>query len=149
MATITGEITIDRPVEEVFDAVADERNEPKYNPAMISSEKLTDGPIGRGTRFRAFHSSRRGPVEMDVELTDFERPRRLESVTSMSWANVRGGPTFRPTDDGGARMQWSWQVRPRGFARGLGPLVGVIGRRSERSYWEGLKGYLEAGRDPG
>jgi hypothetical protein len=60
----------------VFDAVADERNEPKYNPAMISSEKLTDGPIGRGTRFQAFHSSRQGPVQIDVEYTDFEQHRR-------------------------------------------------------------------------
>jgi hypothetical protein len=33
MADINGEIIIHRPVEEVFDFVADERNEPRYNPA--------------------------------------------------------------------------------------------------------------------
>ena len=32
MVRIEGEIVIKRPVEEVFDFVADERNEPRYNP---------------------------------------------------------------------------------------------------------------------
>jgi len=32
MIHITGEVTIDAPVGEVFDMVADERNEPRYNP---------------------------------------------------------------------------------------------------------------------
>ena len=32
MAKIEGQILIGRPVEEVFDFVADSRNEPQYNP---------------------------------------------------------------------------------------------------------------------
>ena len=50
---IEGEIIINRPVEEVFDFVADERNEPRHNPQMIRAEQISDGPIGLGTRFRA------------------------------------------------------------------------------------------------
>ena len=41
MARIDGEIVINRPVEEVFDFAADERNEPRYNPRMLSSELLS------------------------------------------------------------------------------------------------------------
>ena len=37
MAQIQGEVFIRRPVEEVFDFVADERNEPTYNRNMLSS----------------------------------------------------------------------------------------------------------------
>jgi len=48
-----GEILIDLPAEEVFDFVADSRNEPSFNPAMAGVELLTPLPIGRGTRFRA------------------------------------------------------------------------------------------------
>ena len=44
MARIIGEIVIDRPVEEVFDFVADGCNEPKYNPDMVQSVKVTTGP---------------------------------------------------------------------------------------------------------
>jgi hypothetical protein len=53
MARIEGEIMINRPVEEVFDFVADERNEPRYNPRMVRAEMLSPGPVGLGSRFRA------------------------------------------------------------------------------------------------
>ena len=47
MAHVEGEIIINRPVEEVFDFVADERNEPLYNPEMVRSEKSTGRPFCR------------------------------------------------------------------------------------------------------
>ena len=53
MARVEGEMMIQRPVEEVFDFVADERNEPRYNPHMLHAAQISDGPIGLGTRFRA------------------------------------------------------------------------------------------------
>ena len=53
MVRIEGEIVINRPMEEVFDFVADERNEPRYNPHMRRAELITKGPVGVGTRHRA------------------------------------------------------------------------------------------------
>jgi hypothetical protein len=35
MARIEGDIVIARPVEAVFDYVADQSNEPQYNPQMV------------------------------------------------------------------------------------------------------------------
>jgi hypothetical protein len=52
MAEIEGEILIGRSVEDVFDFVADQRNEPQYNPRMVRAAKVTDGPVGTGTVFR-------------------------------------------------------------------------------------------------
>ena len=49
-ARIAGDIVIERPVEEVFDFVADERNEPRFNPRILRAEKISPGPIGFGTR---------------------------------------------------------------------------------------------------
>jgi hypothetical protein len=56
-------------VEEVFDFVADERNEPRYNPRIRRAEKLSPGPIGGGTRFRAEAVTLRRPVGMAMEYT--------------------------------------------------------------------------------
>jgi hypothetical protein len=53
MAHITGHIRIAAPVGQVFDMVADSRNEPSFNPAMTGVELLTAPPIGLGTRFRS------------------------------------------------------------------------------------------------
>ena len=47
MARIEGELIIERPLEEVFDFVADERNELRYNPRMLrarSSRLLRSAP---------------------------------------------------------------------------------------------------------
>jgi uncharacterized protein YndB with AHSA1/START domain len=82
MARISGEVTIARPVEMVFDFVADERNEPKYNPDLLRSEMVTDGPIGVGTKFTAVHEARCRPIEMTIEVTEYDRPRRMGSTTA-------------------------------------------------------------------
>jgi hypothetical protein len=58
MARIEGEILIDRPVDVVFDYVADQSNEPQYNPQMVRAEKITAGPVREGTRFRSAVASR-------------------------------------------------------------------------------------------
>jgi Polyketide cyclase / dehydrase and lipid transport len=143
VARVAGEIIVDRPIEDVFDFVADERNEPRYNLALLSSDKITDGPIGVGTRFRATHKGRRQPVEMMVDVTRYDRPRRMASKTTMSWSEVQGELSFEPVGSS-TKMRWDWDVRARGMANLLRPLIGVIGRRSERACWEGLKRYLES-----
>lgn len=75
MSRVCGSIEIARKVEDVFDVVADQRNEVAYNPEMTESVKLTDGPIGVGTRFRATALSRGKPIEMTIECTGYDRPR--------------------------------------------------------------------------
>ena len=47
MKPIRGEVLINVPAEEVFDFVADERNEPLYNRNLLHVEKLSPGPVGR------------------------------------------------------------------------------------------------------
>ena len=140
MAKIEGEIPIDRPAEEVFDFVADSRNEPQYNPAMAEVELLTPLPIGRGTRFRARMG--RAGTQMLVELTEFDRPHRLASRATSSMMQTSGALTFTADRDGTV-MIWNWQVRPRGWMRMLGPLSGPLGGRMERRIWTTMKRYLE------
>lgn len=143
MTRIEGEITIHRPVEEVFDFVADERNEPRYNPRMLDVRLISPAPIGTGTRFHAEFKKVRGTLPMTIEFTGFERPRRLESAARSSMVDTVGSLTFEPAPDG-TRMQWSWEVQPRSFLRLMPSLVAVIGRRQERSIWGSLKRLLES-----
>ena len=51
MARIEGAIVIGRPLDVVFDYVADQSNEPRYNPRIVRTEKTSQGPVGRGARF--------------------------------------------------------------------------------------------------
>jgi uncharacterized protein YndB with AHSA1/START domain len=142
-APIEGEILIDRPVEEVFDVVSDERNEPRYNPRLLWVEKISGGPIGCGTRFRAATKTMDRPVEMTIEFTDYQRPRRLASLTHLPTMEIRGALTFEPVPEG-TRMKWTWNLRPHGVLRLLSPLITRMGRRQEEAIWASLKRFLEA-----
>lgn len=120
MAGIHGDILIERPPEAVFDFVADERNEPRFNPRMATSCLESGAPVREGSRFRATLRSLGRAVPMTVELT------------------------FEP-EGSGTRLRWTWEVKTSGLARVAGPLVAHIGKRQERQTWEGLKSLLEAG----
>lgn len=143
MARIAGDIVIDRPVGVVFDYVADQSNEPQYNPQMVRAGKMTAGPVGVGTRFRSAVASIGRTAEMVIECTGYDRPRRLDSTTTMQQADVSYTLTFEPAGTG-TRMRWSGQVRPKGAYRLLGPMITWMGRRQERRIWTSLKHRLEA-----
>ena len=81
-------------------------------------------------------------MEMVVELTEFERPHRLGSLTTSSVMETSGALTLA-AEGGETVMGWDWQVHPKGWFRLLGPLVGPLGGRMERRIWTGLKHKLE------
>ncbi|HXZ76195.1 MAG TPA: SRPBCC family protein [Streptosporangiaceae bacterium] len=143
MTRITGEIVIDAPAGVVFDFVADQRNEPTYNPHMVRSAKVTPGPVGKGTQFRSAVRSWGRLAEMAIEYTGFQRPSRLASTTTMAQAEFSGTLTFEPTG-AGTRLRWSWDARFTWPLRLLAPILARVGGRQERAMWAGLKRYLES-----
>lgn len=143
MSRVRGTLDIARPVEDVFDFVADQRNEPSYNPKMTASAMLTDGPIGVGTRFAATVLSRGKPLLVTIDVTGFDRPRRISSRSVMPGATVEGHLKFEPMP-GGTRLSWDWKVTVDGLGRLAGPLIALIGRQQERAIWTSLKHQLEA-----
>ncbi|NKQ57037.1 hypothetical protein HFP15_29625 [Amycolatopsis sp. K13G38] len=142
MTSINGSIHIERPVEEVFDFVADERNEPTYNPRLSGVEKTTPGPIGRGTRWHAVATSRKRATPFELEITEYAPPSRLASVTHMDAIEISGALTFVPEAQG-TRMSWSWNLRPKGMLKLATPLLAALGRRQEQRIWSSLKACLE------
>jgi hypothetical protein len=148
MTHLHGEIVIDRPPDVVFDFVADERNEPRYNPRLRRVEQISAGPIGLGTRFRAKTTTMGRATGMTIVFTGYDRPRQLASSTHLAFMDIHGELRFEPVP-GGTRMQWCWEVRPRGVLRLMSPLIARMGRRQEKAVWIGLKRLLEDhGRPP-
>lgn len=143
---VEGEVVIERSVEAVFDFVADERNEPSYNPQMTDVRMASPDPIGVGSRFRAVMTGAGGATEMTIEFTAFNRPYRLSSKTHLANMEIAGTLVFEPIREG-TRMRWIWDLRPRGFLWLLSPVVRRLGERQERRIWTGLKQVLEARPD--
>jgi Polyketide cyclase / dehydrase and lipid transport len=143
MARVEGEIVIGRPANVVFGYVTGQSNEPQYNPQMVRAEKITSGPVGKGTRFRSAVASRGHTAEMLIECTGYERPKLFATTTTMAQADIRYTLRFEPVAEG-TRMRWSGQMRPKGAFRLLGPVFTWRGTRQEQRIWAGLKDHLEA-----
>jgi Polyketide cyclase / dehydrase and lipid transport len=142
VARIDGQIIIAAPVEQVFDIVADERNEPRYNPRIVRAEKTSQGPVGPGARFTAQPKGMGARGVMTVEVVDYQRPGRLGTSIRSSYLDADGTLTFARVE-GGTRLRWSWEMRLRGAMRVLSPLLSAIGPRWEYRNWAGLKHFME------
>lgn len=145
MARIRGGVTIDAPVEEVFDLVADERNEPAYNPRITRAEKMGDGPVGPGSRFLALPRGTGAGGTMTVDVLEYDRPHRLHNRVSSSYLRADGEVTFEAAGTG-TRLNWDWDMRLVGPMRLLSPVLALVGPRWERRNWVGLKAFVESGR---
>jgi uncharacterized membrane protein len=144
---IEGEIVIHRPIDEVFDFVADERNQPRYNPRMVRAEQISPEPIGVGTRFEAETKAGGRSTTMTIEVTAYERPRRIANSTHLANMEIDGTLTFDPVP-AGTRMRWSWELEPQGPLKLVTPLIAHIGRRQEMTIWTSLKHFLEEQKPP-
>jgi uncharacterized protein YndB with AHSA1/START domain len=80
------ETVIHRPPEEVFEFCSDLRSELQWNPKVKYVEKLTDGPVRVGTRYRARWANS-GPTT--VEVVQFDRPHRWETTATARGMGIR------------------------------------------------------------
>ena len=139
MVRVHGSLDLSGSPDAVFDTVADERN--VYDPNVLHAEKVTEGPIGVGTRFRSEVRGWRAPVETMVTITRYDRPHRLRTITSSTAVSIASDLRFTAVGSG-TGLRWSCDVRPRGMFRLLGPLLGPITRRQVETVWRALEARL-------
>ena len=137
MPRITGDIVIERPVVEVFDFAADERNEPAHNAQRLTARMFTRAPVGLRPRFAAVHRGRRQPVELQIEFAEHQRPRRLPSIPAMAVCSPSTRWTPRPACAGTGTCPWL-RIWPRHPLSRAGAMASLVGRLSVRH--TGLRG---------
>ena len=72
MTVISNSVEIRCTPVEAFDYLSDHRNELEWNPGIESIDKLTDGPVGLGTKYLAKWKS--APEAVEVETIAYDRP---------------------------------------------------------------------------
>ena len=129
---LTAQTHIARPVDQVFDLWANLERSPEYSAATIERRKLTDGPIGLGTRYHAVDRFPGRTVEFKVDVTGYERPRRMAA----SWSDGMAGgweATFIAAD-GGTELAFTTVIEPTGLMRVVAPLMRPWARRQLRRF---------------
>jgi hypothetical protein len=133
-------ILIGRPPAEVFAFCSDLRRELEWNPDARSIEKLTAGPIGPGTRYRARWARTAATL---VEVARYEPPHRWETASQSLGMSIRVTGTVE-ADPAGARYTVRLALQPRGFARVIAPVALRAMRRREPRNMERIRRVLEA-----
>jgi hypothetical protein len=134
MARIEGEIVIGRPVDVVFDYVADQSNEPQYNLRMVRAEEITAGPVGKGTPFRSAVVSMGRTAEMLIERTGYDRPALFASTTTMQPQATGMSATTRRTPHCPSRER-SPGSSPRLLSRRRGTSICSTSTSTTKTWW--------------
>jgi Polyketide cyclase / dehydrase and lipid transport len=133
-------VGIRRSASDVFDYCTDMAREPEWNPRTRSVEKLTEGPVGLGTRYRAEWMQ---GDPMVVEYVRFDRPSAWAGVGRSHRLTTKSEGRVSPTEDG-VRLLIRMELLPRGLFMFLLPLIGPLMRRRETRNLAAIKAALEA-----
>jgi uncharacterized protein YndB with AHSA1/START domain len=123
--------------EEVFDTLADLRNETRWNARVSSAELRSDEPVGLGSRFGIVN----GGSSYDVAITTYERPSRLVLEASGK-PDLTITYALSPTADG-TELESELHFRPTGSRKLLFSLLAPVIRRDVPKQYASLKALCE------
>lgn len=144
MIDVTVSTTVHRPVDQVFEFVADMTNEPQWHTDVLEAERLTEGEVGKGTSYRVrFRSQPMSPPEGIVEIVEFEPGRRIVSQSDMGNMKPTLTHLFEATN-GGTNVARQIRIDTSGLMTVMSPLMKMMVRRRNVGFIDNLKRLLES-----
>jgi uncharacterized membrane protein len=108
-------ITVERSTGDVFAYLAAFENVPTWNYAIAETRKISDGPVGVGTRYRQVRKLPR-PSEESFEVTEFDPDARLSIEGTFGRLSGRLHYMLEPVA-GGTRVTNVIDLQPTGALR--------------------------------
>jgi uncharacterized protein YndB with AHSA1/START domain len=144
MFKVEAQREVRRPLDEVFDYVADLRNEREWNPGAVRVDKLDDGDVRAGSRFDAEY---KGAGALEIEVLECQRPRMLRYLSS--GRSMRLTSTIECSAAPGATsVRMRMDVEPRGMLRLASPLMRPMLQRQFAASADRLRDTLDARNSP-
>ena len=115
----SGSAVIDRPINQVFEFLADGTNDPTFSPRVQEIRQTTDGPVGVGTVFESTVKDAGMTTKRSFELTEFNAPTRIRwTERSKNMVTVpNGGYDFEPVSDNETRVTIHNVLEGHGFGK--------------------------------
>lgn len=98
--SVTIERHISAPPEDVFRAASDFARAPERIRGILKVEMLTGGPVGKGTRFRETRRLFGREASEEMEVIEFEAPRRYVLGAESHGCRYRTELAFEPRGSG-------------------------------------------------
>jgi len=134
MFEIEETVTIEQPIERVWAFVMDESNDPLWQTTLTDVHRLTDGPVGVGTRVSESRRFLGRTIETVWEMTECEAPHR-SSIASVKAPFAWQGTYVLEEAGEGTRFSLRMQGNPGGFFRIAEPLLERFVRPGIRFTW--------------
>lgn len=137
---------VDRPVEAVFDYLADGRNDPQFSPRVLKIERVPDAPTSVGTVFRSTVKDAGMKTAREFRITDLQSPARIR------WAEVsknivtagEGGYDLEPLGDGRTKVRIFNVLEGHGLGKLLVGLALSAARKDAPAFGARIKAAAEA-----
>ena len=143
MSTIQCEVTIDRPVEAVYDYFANpDKHVAPTTPDIESVERISPGPTVAGSTFRFRHSA--GPVRESTSRFTVVRPNRELQFEGVVGALRPWNQLTFDSLDGVTTVRFAGRANPAGPLKLLSPFVSRVGRKLWTERLAKAKAVLEA-----
>jgi len=111
-------------------------------PGIVSSVKLTDGPIGVGTVFRETREIRGKQSSADLTVTEYQ-PHRTFGIGVEAEGIAVNYLYHLAEDQSGTRVTWVCELEAGGLRRMMLPMVAGIMKKEDGDHLERLKAHLE------
>jgi uncharacterized protein YndB with AHSA1/START domain len=132
MITVARSVVINRPIDQVFDFVANFENEPRWMPGILESRKTSVGPIGVGTTFREVVQNLGPRMENTFAVTQYVPPRTFAIKSTSGPLEFQVTYSFEPITEG-TRFTGTGAMEPQGFFKLIAPLfAAVVGRQIQQ-----------------
>lgn len=136
-------VYIDAPVETVFGIITDFEHAPSIMETVVKTEKLTEGPIGVGTRIREVRNIRGKEAEAELVVSEFI-PNEKYAVTSESFGMTVEYRYHFTAKDNGTTVDFTGLLRAKGLKNALiKPLFERILKKEDKDHLVKLKEYIE------
>lgn len=142
MINVEDSIIILRPVEEVFAFVADQTNAPKWQDGLLEVRRITDGPIGVGTKHTAVRKFLGRRMELTNEYVAYEPNRRVAFRGDSGSMRFEVSYLTEPTANG-TKVTCQMQMEQGGLFGLAEPLMAHSLKRDFAANFRDLKALLE------
>ncbi len=141
MAHAEGNITINRPVKEVFDFILDGTNSPLWRPSVVDVQQVPGKPLGVGAIFKQGLKGPGGRIDGDYEIVECKPYELIKFQVIAGPARPTGTYLFKSMNDS-TQVTFILDFQPKGLAKLMDGMINSS-MKGEVATLSNLKTYLE------
>jgi carbon monoxide dehydrogenase subunit G len=146
MAHYRTSIETQRTPESSFNYLSDFSTSAQWDPGVVEAQRLSDGPISVGSKFRIVTAFLGRKLSLEYEITTFEPSTRVVFEAHSKTFTSHDEITFTPSDTG-TIVEYEADLQLLGLARLGEPFLQLAFRRIGDHARDGLQRELDRGID--